>query len=342
MSELGVIPALLVSAAIIALSAFFVAVEFALVASRQHRLEEAAETSLAARAALRSSKDLSLLLAGAQLGITLCLVGLGALAKPAVKHMLTPAIEFVGAPAVVADVGGFVLALIAVTFVHLVVGEMAPKSWAIAHPERSAMMLALPMRGFMWVTRPILVSLNGMANWCVQKVGVQPVDEVGVGQSPDALRELVNHSAEVGTLDEARRHHLATALSVNTRPIRELVTPAASISTVDAATSAAAIKDVANETGHLRLVVRHGGELAGVVHVRDALGADRNATAATLMSTPLPRLPAATPIYQAINTMRATRAHVALATVANGRILGIVTLQDLVDELLAAQEAAAA
>jgi CBS domain containing-hemolysin-like protein len=341
-SELGVLPALLVSAAIIGLSAYFVAVEFALVASRQHRLEEAADTSLAARAALRSSKDLSLLLAGAQLGITLCLVALGALAKPAVKHVLTPAIEFVGAPEVVADAGGFVLALLVVTFVHLVVGEMAPKSWAIAHPERSAMMLALPMRGFMWVTRPILLSLNAMANWCLKRAGIEPVDELAVGQSPDALRELVNHSAEVGTLDEGRRHHLATALSVNTRAIRELVTPAARVSTVDAATSAAGIRQVAKETGHLRLVVRHGGELAGVVHVRDALGADRRATAATLMSTPLPRMPAVTPIYQAINTMRETRAHVALATAANGRILGIVTLQDLVDQLLAVQEAAPA
>lgn len=342
MSDLGVLPALLLSAGIIALSAFFVAVEFALVASRRHRLEEAAETRLSARAALRSSRDLSVLLAGAQLGITLCLVALGALAKPAVKHLLTPMIEFTGAPSVVVDAGGFVLALVIVTFVHLVVGEMAPKSWAIAHPERSAMMLALPMRAFMWVTRPILLSLNGLANWCLQKVGVEPVDEVGVGQSPDALRELVNHSAEVGTLDEARRHHLATALSVNTRQIGDLVTPAAHVCTVDIDTSAEEIKQAVQETGHLRLVVRRGGEIVGVVHVRDTLDAEPGATAATLMSAPLPRIAAATPIYQAINTMRDTRAHIALATAPNGRIVGIVTLQDLVDQLLAGQEAATA
>lgn len=341
MSDLGVVPALLLSAGIVALSAFFVAVEFALVASRRHRLEEAAETRLAARAALRSSKDLSLLLAGAQLGITLCLVALGALAKPAVKELLTPVIELTGAPAVVTSVGGFVLALSIVTFIHLVVGEMAPKSWAIAHPERSAIMLALPMRLFMWVTRPILRSLNGMANWCLRKVGVEPVDEVGAGQSPDALRELVNHSAEVGTLDEARRHHLATALSVNNRQIRDLITPAAHVSTVDIDTSAEQIKRAAQEAGHLRLVVRRGGDIVGVVHVRDALDAEPDATAATLMSSPLPSLAAATPIYQAINIMRDTRAHIALATAPNGRILGIVTLHDLVNQLLAVQEAAA-
>ncbi|HEX6195086.1 MAG TPA: hemolysin family protein [Jiangellaceae bacterium] len=342
MNDLGALPALLLSVAIIALSAFFVAVEFALVAARRHRLEEAAETRLSARAALRSSRDLSLLLAGAQLGITLCLVALGALAKPAVKDLLTPVIELTGAPSVIANAGGFILALVIVTFIHLVVGEMAPKSWAIAHPERSAIMLALPMRAFMWVTHPILLSLNGMANWCVRKVGVEPVDEVGMGQSPDALRELVNHSAEVGTLDEARRHHLATALSVNTRPIGELVTPAAHVSTVDINTSAEQIKQAAQETGHLRLVVRRGGDIVGVVHVRDTLDAEPGASAATLMNAPLPRLAASTPIYQAINTMRETRAHVALATAQGGRILGIVTLQDLVDQLLAGQEAATA
>ena len=153
-----------VTVVLIALSAFFVAVEFALLAAKRHRLEDAAATSRAARAALRSSSELTLLLAGSQLGITACTLALGAITKPAVHHWLTPLFEAWGAPLVLADVAGFVLALMIVTFLHLVVGEMAPKSWAIAHPETSATLLALPMRGFMLLTRPLLRALNSMAN----------------------------------------------------------------------------------------------------------------------------------------------------------------------------------
>src|SRR3712207_4712699 len=139
---------------IVALSAFFVAVEFAALAAKRHRLEAAAPESRSARAALRNSSELTLLLAGSQLGITAATLALGAISKPAVHHWLTPLFETWGLPLVAADVAGFVLALLVVTFIHLVVGEMAPKSWAIAHPERSATLLAGPMRAFMAVFPP--------------------------------------------------------------------------------------------------------------------------------------------------------------------------------------------
>ena len=215
----GLSPAVAIAVAVglVALSAFFVAVEFALVAARRYRLEEAAETSAAARAALRSARELSLLLAGSQLGITLCTLGLGAVAKPAVHDLLLPVFTAWGLPAVTADVVAFVVALVVVTFVHLVIGEMAPKSWAIAHPERSAILLALPMRAFMAVTRPLLVALNALANVCLRRVGVEPVDEVAAGQDPDGLRELVAHSAETGTLDRERHDRLVTALELDSR-----------------------------------------------------------------------------------------------------------------------------
>ena len=145
---------LAVTIGLIVLSAFFVAIEFALIAARRHRLEDAATTSRSARVALRSSTELSVLLAGSQLGITACTLALGATTKPAVHHWLTPLIENWGAPLWVADVAGFVLALLVVTFLHLVIGEMAPKSLALAHPERTATILAIPMRAFMTLTRP--------------------------------------------------------------------------------------------------------------------------------------------------------------------------------------------
>ena len=146
--------ALLVSLLLLVLNAFFVAAEFALVASKRHRLEVLAERgSVAARAAVRGSRELSLMLAGAQLGITLCTLGLGSLAKPAVAELLDPGVHLRARPGAAAYVVSVVLAVGIVVFLHMVVGEMAPKSWAIAHPERSAVLLALPFRGFAWVMR---------------------------------------------------------------------------------------------------------------------------------------------------------------------------------------------
>ena len=196
----------LVTASLIAASAFFVAVEFALIAARRHRLEDAAPHSRSARAALRSASELSVLLAGSQLGITICTLALGAITKPAVHHWLTPAIAGWGAPSWLADVGGFVLALIIVTFLHLVVGEMAPKSWAIAHPERSATMLALPMRAFMWVTRPVIGTLNRLANWCLRKVGVEPVDAAGLGDIGDRCGSPSSRAADIDGPPVRDRH----------------------------------------------------------------------------------------------------------------------------------------
>lgn len=323
----------LITTLLIAASAFFVAAEFALIAARRHRLEDAAPRSRSARAALRSASELSVLLAGSQLGITVCTLALGAITKPAVHHWLTPAFTGWGAPTWLADVGGFVLALIIVTFLHLVVGEMAPKSWAIAHPERSATLLALPMRAFMWVTRPLIVTLNRLANWCLKKVGVEPVDQVATGQDPDALRHLVEHSATVGTLDERYHGHLLSALELQALTIGDMVRDGAAPSGVPLDATPAQIQRESRATGHLRLLVQ--GD--GVVHVRDTVNAAPSVTAADLMRPAL-QLEADTPVYAALRTMRETRSHLVLVVEA-GRVRGLITLADVLDKLLPTAQA---
>jgi CBS domain containing-hemolysin-like protein len=332
MSGLSTWLALAITATIVGLSAFFVAVEFALVAARRYRLEEAAGKSASARAALRSARELSLLLAGSQLGITLCTLALGAITKPAVHHMMTPVMTGWGLPEVTADVVAFVLSLIVVTFVHLVVGEMAPKSWAIAHPEKSATLLALPMRAFMWLTRPILVALNDMANWCLRKVGVQAVDELSTGRGPDDLRQLLDHSARAGALDDERHEQLATALELNSRPLREIIRPSRELAEVAPDATGEQIKAAALDSGHLRLVVRGPDRPLGVVHVRDALLPAPGTTAADLMR-PVLTLQADAPIYAALSTMRETRSHLALVN-AGDDLIGLVTLDDFLNQLL--------
>jgi len=332
MSGLSPAVAILIAIGLVALSAFFVAIEFALVAARRHRLEDAAATSASARAALRSSRDLSLLLAGSQLGITLCTLGLGAVAKPAVHDLLTPALETVGLPSAAADVLAFLLALIVVTFLHLVVGEMAPKSWAIAHPERSATLLALPMRAFLWLTRPLLIALNGLANALLRRVGVQPVDEVAASRNPETLRELVDHSAEAGALDAERHDQLLTALELDTATLRTLATPRADISGVAATDDVERVRDATRESGHLRHVVWRGTAAVGAVHVRDTLAAPAGTTAAEVMR-PILHLPADSLVYTAIADMRRRRSQFALVSDGD-ELIGLITMQDLLDRLL--------
>ncbi|ORM02932.1 hemolysin family protein [Prescottella equi] len=324
---------LAVTVLLIAASAFFVAVEFALIAARRHRLEDAAPNSRSARAALRSASELSVLLAGSQLGITVCTLALGAVTKPAVHHWLTPAFANWGAPLWLADVAGFVLALLIVTFLHLVVGEMAPKSWAIAHPEKSATLLAIPMRGFMWLTRPLIVILNRAANWCLVKVGVQPVDQVASGQDPEALRHLVEHSATVGTLDERYHGHLTSALELESLTVGDIVRPNDRPSSVDADAPVERIRETADASGHLRLLVRSGTGVVGVLHVRDSLGAAPETRARDLMRDVL-TVQAATPVYEALATMRNTRSHIAIVRDDAGRLVGLITLADVLARLM--------
>lgn len=317
--------------AIIALSAFFVAVEFALMAAKRHRLEDAAATSRSARAALRSSNELTLLLAGSQLGITVCTLALGAITKPAVHHWLTPIFEAWGLPLWGADVAGFVMALVIVTFLHLVVGEMAPKSWAIAHPERSATLLALPMRAFMWATRPLLRALNAMANAVLRRFGVEPADQVASGQDPGGLLHLVEHSTNVGALDASYSRQLTGALELETLTVADLLPSGASVTAVGAAATVREVQDATRASGHLRILLGAGHDVHGVVHVRDTLGSPDEAPAAALMR-PAFTLASDTPVSTALAQMRESRNH--LAVVRDGdRVVGVVTLSDVLRRL---------
>ena len=194
----------LVTIALIVASAFFVIIEFALLGARRHRLELEAPTSRSARSALRGMNELTLMLAGAQLGITAATFALGAVTKPAVDAWLGPVLSGLGAPAWLAGGASFALSLLLVTFLHLVVGEMAPKSWAIAHPERAAKLVSPLGRAVVWVVRPLLLGINSLANRLVAASGVTPVERAAVGgQDADTIRQLVEHSAQTGTLESA-------------------------------------------------------------------------------------------------------------------------------------------
>ncbi|MEV0129818.1 hemolysin family protein [Dactylosporangium sp. NPDC050688] len=329
--------ALVVSAVLLALNGFFVAAEFSLVASKRHRLEQAAtEGGRAAAAALAGSRELSLMLAGAQLGITLCSLGLGALAEPAVAHLLDPVFTAVGVPADISYPIAFVIALAVVVFLHMVVGEMAPKSWAISDPERSALRLAWPFRAFTRLVRPLLTFLNGLANACLRLVKVEAQNELSAAHGPEELMMLLESSRQHGTLGQDQHLLLSRMLRLQDTTVAQVMTPAADMVTVPADATAHDVEDAHRATGRSRFpVVDAGGAVVGVVHVRDALRrttAGGTARAAELMIAAY-SVPASTSVLAAVRSMRESRAQLAVATAA-GAPVGLVALEDLLEEVI--------
>jgi CBS domain containing-hemolysin-like protein len=329
--------AVVVSAFLLAGNAFFVAAEFALVASKRYRLEHAAaEGSRAAKAALDGSRELSVMLAGAQLGITLCSLGLGALAEPALEHVISPLLHAVGLPDVPSHVIALLLALIIVTFLHLVIGEMMPKSWAITHPERSATLLAVPFRAFTRVVRPGLNALNGLANLALRPFGVHPQDQLAQAHGPQEMNILLERSRAEGLIGAEQTELLTSMLRLQETTVAEVLIPDEQLVTVSPDDHAADIEEASLRSGRSRMaVVGPDGRVAGVVHVREAVRATtdgRAATAAELMDPPFV-LDAAVTVTDAVTRMRDGRAQIAMVT-RDGRRVGFVALEDLLEQVI--------
>ena len=326
-------PAVIWTISLIALSAFFVAAEFALMSAKPHRLEARAGT-LPGRAALKNSAELTIVLAGSQLGITVCTLLLGSITKPAVHDLLMPLFER-GLPPAVADGVAFVVALIIVTFLHLVIGEMAPKSWAIAHPEDSSVLLAMPLRAYMWLTRPILKAMNLAANWLVRRAGAEPVSELDHGQDVAGLRHLIEHSANVGALELGYRRSLASVLTLRETTVRDVLPEGQQLSAVGIEATLADVQAATRTRRHLRVLVRDGDHTVGIVHVRDTLlAADLSRPAVELAREPVV-LPADTLVAAAVAAIRQARTQLAIVVDGDEEI-GVLTFEDVLPGLMPA------
>lgn len=329
-----------VSVVLLALNAFFVAAEFALLAAKPHRLEENA--SRGARTALRAGRQLPLMLAGAQFGITLCSLGLGYVAEPALVHLLERPLHAVGLPQPAGHTMALLVGLVVVVFLHMVVGEMAPKSWAITDPERSASLLARPFLAFVRLTRPVLVMLNGLANAAVRTLRVTPRDELATAHGPAELAVLLKHSD--GLLGEQQRELLTRTLRLPEICVGQRMLAWESVDTVPADATAAQVEARSLATGRSRLPVvdPDTGAVIGVVHLHAALRAslhEQGDTARDLMTEVL-RLDAAEPALTALHTMQTRRAQLAVvtSTQATGQsadpIVGVITLEDLLEQVI--------
>jgi CBS domain containing-hemolysin-like protein len=329
-------------------NAFFVGAEFAVISVRRSQVEPLAEGSRRARIVLDALKHLSLMLAAAQLGITLCSLGLGAVAEPAVAHLLEGGLHAVHVPEQLLHPIAFAVALSLVVFLHMVLGEMVPKNIAIASPERAAVVLVPALYRFATMTGPVLRGLNAFGNTVLRAVGVEPKDELASSFSPDELAGIIAHSREEGLLDEEEHERLSGALELGSQPASTVMLPLDRLVTVPATVTADELEELVVITGFSRFPVRSDdddpatpeaveGGLLGFVHVKDVLGLSERERREPLVARRLrrmPRVPADLPLAEVLELLQRQKSHLGQVVDGAGSAVGVIALEDVVEQFV--------
>lgn len=332
---------LLLGVALLVANGFFVAVEFALIASRRTKLEQmAAEGSGRAKLAVGAMRDLNLQLAGAQLGITMASLVLGYVAEPAVAGLIEHAIEdVVEISEQVLHTVGFVVALTIVAFLHMVVGEMVPKNIAIAAPERTLLALAVPNRAYLTVFRPVLRVLNALANAGVRAFGIEPQDELSTAASADELAVMLGASRAEGLIEDVAHQLLTGALDLGDRRVTTVLVPNDAVVWLPRTATPAEAEALVVASGHTRLLVagERADDVLGFVHAKDLLTVPEHARHRPLPLGLVRRmlvLRHTTSLDDALLAMQQARIHVAAIGDDTGRTIGIATLEDVIEAIV--------
>ena len=321
-------------------NAFFVGAEFAVISARRSKVEPMAEAgNRGARATLRAMENVSLMLAGAQLGITVCSLGLGALGEPAVAHLIEPYLERFGVPESLVYPIAFSVALAVVVYLHVVVGEMVPKNISIAGPERAALVLAPILLGFVMAVRPLLMLLNGCANLALRAVRVTPADEVESAFTREQVAGMIGESRREGLLDEEEVELLEGALDLASTTAADIAVPTADLRTLELGATAADVHAVAVESGFSRYpLLDSAGVPVSYVHVKDVLPIKGQPLGGRPVPAravrPLPDIAADASVEQVVQSLRAAGTHLGRVVDAGGKVVGVVALEDAIEELI--------
>lgn len=326
-------------------NAFFVGAEFALISARRDRLEAlAAQGKRSANTVIEAAQNLSMMLAAAQLGITICSILLGRVGEPAVAHLLEKPFELLGVPDSLLHPISFALALAIVVILHILLGEMIPKNIALAGPERMALLL-VPLH-LMWLrlAKPLIAVYNFAANMTLRALRIEPKDELDSTVSSVELAEMFGESRSEGLLDEEEHRRLTQALGTSDRIVADVMVPLARLRSVPLRGDGTTLGDIESavaETGFSRYPVRAAdGSLVGYLHVKDVLDltADDDAGPGTPIPRtdirPLPTLSMGTTLYEALARLRRTNSHLGRVVDSRGNTVGIVALEDLVEEFV--------
>ncbi|WP_369207594.1 hemolysin family protein [Streptomyces sp. PU-14G] len=318
-------------------NAFFVGAEFAMISVRRAQIEPLAEDGdKKARKVLWGLEHVAQMLAAAQLGITLCTLVLGVVAEPAIAHLLEPVFHAMGVPDGVAHGVSFVIALSLATYLHMLLGEMVPKNIALAGPERAALLLGPPLVALSRALRPVIFAVNSFANGLLKLIRVEPKSEVEAAFSDDDLAQMVADSSEAGLLDDRSTERLRDALELGRRPVGDVAQPLPKVVTAGRGVTPEGLERLSTESGFSRFpVVDDDGRVLGYLHVKDALDASpREAPFPLTAMRPIARVRASLPLDDVLGAMRSSGTHLAAVTGPDGRAAGVVTMEDVLRELV--------
>ncbi|HVE96520.1 MAG TPA: hemolysin family protein [Pseudonocardiaceae bacterium] len=318
-----------------------VAGEFALTALERSTIDAHVQQVADRRAhqVKHAHSTLSFQLSGAQVGITITTLVTGYIAEPAIARLIRPGLDAVGLPAAAAGGVSLGIALALATALSMLFGELVPKNLAIARPLSTARQVAGLLNAFSTAFRWLISGLNGAANWIVRRLGIEPAEDLRSARSPQELGSLVRSSAQQGTLDQGTATLLDRSLRFGERTAEELMTPRMRVQALRADATALALVDAARRTGFSRFPV-YGSDLddvRGVVHVKQAFAVpadQRAATQAGTLATPVPTVPNSLDGDALLDRLRGQGLQVAIVVDEYGGTAGIVTLEDLVEEIV--------
>ena len=335
--------ALWISLVLLLGNAFFVGAEFAAMAARRSTLEPQAEAgSRGARMALDGLEHLGAMLATAQLGITVCSVGLGALAEAALHEMLEEAFTALGLEQWVSEAWlspiSLVLALLVVVYFHVVIGEMIPKNLAIAGPDRSAVLLVPALLVVARALTPVIVALTWLAKRLVGLLGVEARDEITSAFTAEEVAHIVAESHAEGLIEQEREGLVRSALDFSDKDAADVAVPVEQLVTVGYGATPADIERLVARRGFSRYPVRDdAGEILGYLHLKDVLYADDERFTQPIPLKRVRRLATVGPsddVEDVLATMQRTGAHLARVVAEDGAVTGVVFLEDVLEELV--------
>jgi len=325
---------------LVAVNGFFVAAEFALVRSRRSRLEElAANGQRGAAAALRLLEDLNQYLSACQFGITLASLGIGFLGEPAIADLIEPAFGD-GISHGLALTISIAIAYVLVTALHITTGEQVPKIYSIVKAERTAMRVARPLIAFTKIMRPFISALNRASNGILRAIRIDPDAAMEEGATPEELRVLIGQARAGGQLDPGEAGMLAGVFHLHEQEARQVMTPIPAVVTVDISDDCETALRRCISSGHTRLVVtedQNQDRVRGIVHANSLarlLMAEGPSETIESVVTEAPIVPETKPLDDLLADLQRRRTSLAVVIDEYGRVAGIVTVEDIIEEVV--------
>jgi len=327
---------LLLGLFLVLLNGFFVAAEFALVKVRPTQLEPYAEAgNRRATVARNMVRHLDAYLSATQLGITLASLGLGWVGEPAFAWLIRPLVQLIpGATPALTHSLALTLAFLFITMLHIVLGELAPKSLAIRKAKATSLWVSIPLATFYRITYPAIWLLNHAANGLLRLFGIQPLSEHEIGHSEEELRLLLSSSR--ATVTAQKRELLDNIFELSHRTARQVMVPRGDVVYLTTAASVQENLTVARESGHTRFPLCNGDldHVTGLVHIKDLFRAGAPPASLSDVARPIPFVPETLTLDRLLRRMRADRTHMAAVLDEYGGVSGIVTMENVIEEIV--------